>query len=58
MASGGENATRGNTSTTRAKKNMDEMQGDETTASIGDQKEDELKKNGINLSSFRKRNYV
>jgi nicotinamide mononucleotide adenylyltransferase len=35
-----------------------EMQGDETTASIGDQKEDELKKVGINLSSFRKRNYA
>ena len=35
-----------------------EMQGDETTASIGDQKEDELKKVGINLTSFRKRNYA
>ena len=35
-----------------------EMQGDETTASIGDQKEDELKKKGINLMSFRKRNYA
>lgn len=35
-----------------------EMQGDETTASIGDQEEDELKKKGINLMSFRKRNYA
>jgi hypothetical protein len=35
-----------------------ELTGDETTASIGDQKEDELKKKGIDLSSFRKRNYV
>lgn len=35
-----------------------ELTGDETTASIGDQKEDELKRKGINLSSFRKRNYV
>ena len=30
-----------------------EMQGDETTASIGDKKEDELKKVGINLQSFK-----
>jgi len=35
-----------------------EMQGDETTASIGDKKEDELKKVGNNLTSFRKRNYA
>jgi len=35
-----------------------ELTGDETTASIGDQKEDELKKKGIDLLSFRKRNYV
>ena len=39
-------------------KPFEEMQGDETTASIGDQKEDELKKVGINLTSFRKRNYA
>lgn len=39
-------------------KPFEEMQGDETTASIGDKKEDELKKNGINLMSFRKRNYA
>ena len=35
-----------------------EMQGDETTASIGDKKEDELKKKGISLYSLRKRNYA
>jgi hypothetical protein len=35
-----------------------EMQGDETTASIGDKKEDELKKVGISLTSFRKKNYL
>jgi hypothetical protein len=35
-----------------------ELTGDETTASIGDQKEDELKKKGIDLLSFRKRNYA
>ena len=29
-----------------------------TTASIGDQKEDELKKKGISLMSFTKRNYA
>jgi predicted kinase len=35
-----------------------ELTGDETGASIGDQKEDELKKKGISLLSFKKRNYV
>ena len=35
-----------------------ELTGDETTASIGDQKEDELKKKGISLTTFKKRNYV
>ncbi len=35
-----------------------ELTGDETGASIGDQKEDELKKRGISLMSFKKKNYV
>ena len=35
-----------------------ELTGDETTASIGDQKEDELKKKGISLITFKKRNYI
>jgi hypothetical protein len=35
-----------------------ELTGDETTASIGDQREDELKKKGISLTTFKKRNYV
>jgi hypothetical protein len=35
-----------------------EMGGDETIASIGDQKEDELKKQGISLSTFKKKNYL
>ena len=35
-----------------------ELTGDETTASIGDQKEDDLKKKGISLTSFKKRNFV
>ena len=33
-----------------------EMTGDETGASIGAQKEDELKKKGINLSTFKTKN--
>ena len=39
-------------------KNINELTGDTTTASIGDQKEDELKKKGISLTTFKKRNYV
>ena len=35
-----------------------ELTGDETGASIGDQKEDELRKKGVSLTSFRKKNYV
>ena len=35
-----------------------ELTGDETGASIGDQKEDELKKKGISLTTFKKRNYI
>jgi len=42
----------------RASKQLNELTGDETTASIGDQKEDELKKKGISLTSFKKRNFV
>jgi nicotinamide mononucleotide adenylyltransferase len=37
---------------------IDELTGDTTTASIGDQKEDELKKKGISLLSFKKRNFI
>lgn len=37
---------------------IDELTGDTTTASIGDQKEDELKKKGISLTTFKKRNYI
>jgi len=57
MSGGGENATRGSLSIRAKKRPFDEMQGDETTASIGDRKEDELLKQGISLSSFKKRNY-
>ena len=59
MSGSGENPSRGATASTRLKKRpFDEMQGDETTASIGAQKEDELTKQGIHISSFRKRNYA
>ena len=40
------------------KKPIRELTGDETGASIGDQKEDELKKKGISLTTFKKRNYL
>jgi predicted RNA binding protein YcfA (HicA-like mRNA interferase family) len=42
----------------KASKQLNELTGDETTASIGDQKEDELKKKGVSLTSFKKRNFV
>ena len=61
MAQSGESLGRGGGDNYDKKgklKPFKEMQGDETTASIGDQKEDELKKVGINLPSFRKRNYA
>jgi hypothetical protein len=35
-----------------------ELTGDETTMSIGDQKEDELKKVGINLKTFKAKKFV
>jgi hypothetical protein len=53
MATSGENATRSAPKNKLVKKPLEEMQGDETTASIGDKKEDELKKQGINLQSFK-----
>ena len=40
------------------KVSMTELTGDETTMSIGDQKEDELKKQGISLSSFKSKKVV
>jgi hypothetical protein len=58
MAGAGENFSRGLTKTKAIKKPLEELTGDETTASIGDQKEDELKKKGVSLTSFRKKNYV
>jgi hypothetical protein len=57
MAAGGESIGRDMGEKIKKRK-VTEMQGDETTASIGDQKEDELKKKGISLYSLRKRNYA
>jgi hypothetical protein len=58
MASSGENMGRSALRTKILKKPLEELTGDETGASIGDQKEDELKKKGISITSFKKRNYV
>jgi hypothetical protein len=58
MAASGENMSRGVIKTKQIKKPLEELTGDETTASIGDQKEDELKKGGISLTSFKKRNFI
>jgi hypothetical protein len=59
MAAGGESIGRDMGEKIKKRKiSVTEMQGDETTASIGNQKEDELKKKGIDLLSFRKRNYA
>ena len=58
MSGGGENSTRGSLSTSAKKKPLEELTGDETTYSIGAQKEDELKKQGISLSSFKAKKTV
>jgi hypothetical protein len=58
MASSGENSTRGGLTPTKLlkkpfEKAIKELTGDETTASIGDGKELELKRKGIDLKSFK-----
>ena len=63
MASSGENSTRGGLTTTKLLKKpferpIKELTGDETTMSIGAKKEDELKKVGINLQSFKAKKFV
>ena len=58
MATSGENMVLGALRTKIVKKPLEELTGDETGASIGAQAEDELKKKGISLTSFKKRNYV
>ena len=59
MSGGGENATRGSLSTKAKQKPFDENIGDggEMATSMSDKKEDDLKKTGIALSTFRGRNY-
>ena len=59
MAQSGENFSRpAGEKLNKKGKVVTELTGDETTASIGDQKEDELKKKSISLLSFKKRNYA
>jgi len=53
MSASGENLSRGVLKTKLLKKPLEELTGDTTTASIGDKKEDELKKVGISLQSFK-----
>jgi nicotinic acid mononucleotide adenylyltransferase/chloramphenicol 3-O-phosphotransferase len=57
MASSGENLTRGSTIKNK-QKGMLELTGDETTMSTGDEKENELKRVGISLSSFKSKKVV
>lgn len=58
LAASGENGTRGVTKTKLLKKPFEEMTGDETGASIGDQKELEFKRKGINLSTFKSKKVI
>jgi len=59
MAASGENLGRdGLTRTKTLKKPLEELTGDETGASIGDQKEGELKRVGINLKTFKSKKFV
>ena len=58
MAASGENLGRGTLKVKQIKKPLEELTGDETGASIGDQKEDELKKKGIYLSTFKAKKFV
>ena len=54
----GENSTRGSLSTRAKKRPFDEMTGDETGMSIGDQKELELRNQGISLATFKSKKVV
>jgi hypothetical protein len=53
MASSGENMGRGTLKVKQIKKPLEELTGDETTASISAQVEDGLKKKGMDLKTFR-----
>lgn len=59
MASSGENLGRtGLTRTKLLKKPLEELTGDETTMSTGDKNEDDLKKVGINLKTFKAKKFI
>ncbi len=58
MATSGENLGRSATKVKPLKKPLEELTGDETTYSIGSQKEDELKKKGIDLKTFRSKKFI
>jgi nicotinamide mononucleotide adenylyltransferase len=58
MAASGENLGRDTTRIKTLKKPLEELTGDETTMSIGDQKEGELKRIGINLKTFKSKKFV
>ena len=58
MSSSGENLSRGSLSTRAKKGPMDELTGDESGMSIGDQKELELRNQGISLSTFKSKKVV
>jgi nicotinamide mononucleotide adenylyltransferase len=53
MATSGENMGRGSLKVKQIKKPLEELTGDETTASISAQVEDGLKKKGMDLKTFR-----
>jgi hypothetical protein len=53
MAASGENMGRGTLKVKQIKKPLEELTGDETTASISAQVEDGLKKKGMDLKTFR-----
>ena len=58
MAASGENLGRDTTKTKTLKKPLEELTGDETGASIGDQKEGELKRIGISLKTFKSKKVI
>jgi hypothetical protein len=53
MAASGENMSRGTLKVKQIKKPLEELTGDETTASISAQVEDGLKKKSMDLKTFR-----
>lgn len=58
MAGSGENLSRDVTKTKLIKKPLEELTGDETTMSTSDKNEDDLKKVGINLKTFKAKKFI